>query len=445
MSPSLHLHRRFLNPPTSLPKQSMEADPITMPRFSILILAGEASGDYHAAALVREIKQRCPEIAVKGIGGEKLADAGMELLYHYRDINTVAFGDLEKLRNIVSAYFAMKRELRSGLHQLFIPVDFPDVNIRLCRHAKAAGVPVCYYISPQVWAWRRGRVRKIARRVDRMMTIFPFEKKHYAAAGLDADFVGHTMVRDQAGPRDREAALRDLGLGDFRYTVALLPGSRPAEIRRMLPAMCGAGAIFASEFPDARFVLPLAGEHLARLVTEIASDYGLPLHICSVPAARVMEAADCGLVTSGTATLQAALAGLPHAVVYKIHPFAWWLALRIIKPLLMDKDVHLAIANVLAIDAEDRGGPIKEIKDAGYSIPCQECGRQLFVPEILQNEATPENLAKWLVRFRNDPSLCLAMQRGFSEIRSMLLTSPGSPTAADIVLETLEKRRQLSE
>jgi len=176
----------------------MEGKNLTaMPKRSILLLAGEASGDYHAAALVRDLKDANPEIRVSGIGGDRLAAAGMELLHHYRDINTIGLSEgFSKIRNIVKAYQTMKRELRSGLHDLFIPVDFPDVNLRLCKLARDAGLPVYYYISPQVWAWRKGRIRKIAARVDRMMTIFPFEEKLYKDAGVKADFVGHTMAKD---------------------------------------------------------------------------------------------------------------------------------------------------------------------------------------------------------------------------------------------------------
>jgi len=405
-----------------------------MTHASILILAGEASGDYHAAALVRDIKQRSPHIRILGIGGEKLADAGMELLHHYREINMIGLsGGLATIRNIIAAYRTMKRELRSGRHHLFIPVDFPDVNMRLCRVARTAGLRVCYYISPQVWAWRRGRVRKLAKLVDRMMTIFPFEQELYREAGVDAYFVGHTMVRDIPEPIDRAAARKQLNIGDNEYVVALLPGSRPPEVRRMLPMMCEAAEIFAAQFSDTRFVLPLAGGHLEPLVRDIASNYQVNVKLIHGEAASVMAAADCGLVCSGTATLQAALTCMPHAVVYKVDPLTWWIGRRIV-----EEDVHLAIANMLAIEAEKQGGPIKEIQDAGFQIRCRECGRPLFVPELLQKSATPEELAQWLVSFRTNESLRRAMVRGFHQIRAMLAPPKNGPTAAEIVLGLLE-------
>ena len=331
-----------------------------MADYSILLLAGEASGDHHAAALVRQLKLLCPEVRVSGIGVDKLAAAGMELLHHYREINTIGLSEgLGKVRNIVSAYKKMKRELQSQRPAVFVPVDFPDVNLRLCRIARSAGVTVCYYISPQVWAWRRGRIRKIASRVDRMMTIFPFEEKLYRDAGVRADFVGHTMVGDIPGNPDRPHLRHEFGMPTACYAVALVPGSRPAEIRRMLPVMCDAARIHLEEFPDTEFALPLAGEHLRPLVNEIVSTHEIPVRVQSADAAIVMAACDSGLVTSGTATLQAALAGMPHAVVYKLDRFTWLLAIKVLKPLVMDKDLHVAIANVLAINLEKQGeGPL---------------------------------------------------------------------------------------
>jgi lipid-A-disaccharide synthase len=406
---------------------------------SVLILAGEASGDYHAAALIRQLKQLSPGIHVAGIGGDKLIQAEMELLHHYRDINTIGLSEgFRKVRNIYSAYLDMKKEIRSGKYDLFIPVDFPDVNLRLCRVAKKAGLPVYYYISPQIWAWRRGRIRKIAARVDRIMTIFPFEEQIYREAGVQANFVGHTMVQDIPDNQDRDLLRKQLGIQSSRPAVAIVPGSRPAEIGRILPIMCEAAQIYSTSYPDAQFVLPLAGPHLKTSVEAILSEYKVPVTVHSAEAATIMAACDCGLVTSGTATLQAALAEMPHAVVYVLDRFSWWLAIRILKPLVMDKDIHVAMANVLAIHRDKIGdGPIKRMLENGFNIACNECGRPLFVPELLQHHATPRNLAKWLERFTSDQSLRRATIEGFKEIRKMLIPPAGDITAAKMVLEAI--------
>lgn len=405
---------------------------------SILLLAGEASGDYHAAAMVRDLKQIRPDIRVTGIGGDKLAEAGMDLLFHYRDINTIALSEgLAKIRHIVRAYRTMKRELRNGRHHLFVPVDYPDVNLRLCRFAREAGVKVCYYISPQIWAWRKGRIRTIAARVDRMMTIFPFEEPLYRNARVKTDFVGHTMVRD-IRPADRGEAKAAFGFDPSVPVVALVPGSRSAEIRRVLPIMCEAAMIYSRSRSDAQFLLPLAGPHLGQMAQEILDRYDAPIRMVSSDAAAVMAACDSGLVTSGTATLQAALAGMPHVVVYKLDPLTWLFALKVVKPLLMDKDIHVAIANVLSISQEkNRNGPIQTMLAAGYRIPCQECGRPLFVPELLQDRVTAEAMADWLARLSSDQRLREAMSKGFSHIREMLSTSTDDRSPARIVLDCL--------
>lgn len=407
---------------------------------SILILAGEASGDYHAAAMVREIKSQKPFIRVLGIGGDALAEAGMELLHHYKDINTIGLSEgIGKLRNIKDAYLTMKRELKAGRHDLFIPVDFPDVNLMLCNVAKKNHVPVFYFISPQVWAWRKGRIKKIARRVDRMMTIFPFEEELYRSEGVRADFVGHTMARDIPPQINQSLVRSELGLAQDKQVISLVPGSRPAEVKRLLPIMCEASAKYLRDYPDTQFVLPLAGPHLENLVRSILAQYDLSVQVRSQAAAKCMAASDAGIVTSGTATLQAALANMPHAVVYKLGPMSWFLARRILKPLLMDQDIHVAIANVLALKAGDEKGPLSIMKEAGVEIKCLECGRRLFVPELLQGHASVDEVAKWLLRFRTDTKLVNVMKQGFRLLREMLTPPNNDISAARVVLECLSQ------
>ncbi|MGC8658338.1 MAG: lipid-A-disaccharide synthase, partial [Desulfomonilaceae bacterium] len=354
---------------------------------SILVLAGEASGDYHAAALVEDIRLRYPKVSFTGIGGERLQAAGMKLLMHYSEINTIGLsGGINKLKRVMLAYRRMKSELRSGKYDVFIPVDFPDVNIRLSAVAKRADVKVCYYISPQVWAWRKRRIYKIAAVVDRMMTIFPFEEKLYSSVGVRANFVGHTMVRDIPAEVDKLALRSQLGLSKKGWLVTLAPGSRGSEITRVLPSMCKAAALHLADYPDTHFVIPLAATHLKEQIHSTLAESGIEAEIMSEDAARIMMASDYGLVTSGTATLQAALSGMPHAVIYKMDRFSWFLAIKILMPLVMEPDIHVAIANMLCIkEGETSSNPIDVMIRKGYRIPCLGCGRPLLVPEILQH------------------------------------------------------------
>jgi lipid-A-disaccharide synthase len=407
---------------------------------SILLLAGEASGDYHAAALARDLKRLRPEIKITGIGGELLEDAGMELLAHYKDINAVGPREgLSKLRKILAVYNEIKARLKSGEYDLFIPVDYPDVNLRLARGAKRAGVKVCYFISPQVWAWRKGRIKQIRAHVDQMMTIFPFEAEFYRDLGINAKFVGHTMARDIEPEQDVESLRSELELDDRFYWVAIAPGSRPTEVKRILPRMIQAGKIFRNAYQDVRFAIPLAGEHLRPLITDILEAFSEEARIVSKPAAHLMAACRSALVTSGTATLQAALVGTPHAVVYILDPPSWFVAMRILRPLVMDKDLHVAIANVLSIyTRQTEINPIDIMEQARAGVKCMECQRPLLVPELLQGWASPEAMAEWLARFRTDPSLTRAMRAGFAQIREMLAPRGTSNVAAISVLEVLE-------
>ena len=406
----------------------------------LLVMAGEASGDYHLAALITGLRRVLPEMEVFGIGGDRLSSVGVHLFHHYKEINTIGLsGGFSKLRKVMDAYRTMKKELASGNYDLFIPVDFPDVNIRLCKFAKKSRTKVCYYISPQVWAWRKGRIFKIKDRVDTMMTIFPFEEKLYRKIGVNAHFVGHTLVRESEMTHDRVQTRRELGLDSDSRLVMLAPGSRSSEIERTLPLMLEAAKKHSSLHPETKYVLPVAGHHLLGLIRKLTSESELQIIISQGDVSSLMAASDYGLVCSGTATLQAALAGLPHAVVYLMDSFSWFLATRILKPLLMDPDLHVAIANVLSIKMEQDGirGPISTISKAGYSIRCDECGRSLFVPELLQDHAGHEELCHWLNKFRQEEKLCLAMKQGFQQIRHYLIQSDESKYAEKIVYDML--------
>jgi lipid-A-disaccharide synthase len=403
------------------------------------MLAGEASGDYHGAALVKDLKALRPELGITGVGGELMEAAGMELISHYRDINAVGPREgLSKFGQILRVYNLIKERIRSNEHSLFIPIDYPDVNLRLAKVASKANMPVLYFISPQVWAWRKGRLRQIRERVDLMMTIFPFEAQFYAKHGVNAQFVGHTMVRDFGPEQDMGDVKKSMGLDEEHYWVTIAPGSRPTEVKRMLPRMCKAAILFKNAYRDAAFVIPLAGEHLRPLVEEILRLEGAEMKLVSEHAAKVMASCESALVTSGTATLQAALVGTPHAVAYALDPPSWFVAMRILRPLVMDKDLHVAIANVLSIYTDQAQiNPIDIMKEAKAGVKCLECGRPLLVPELLQHWATPENMADWLARFRVDPSLRVAMTKAFAALRQMLET-PEDTGAAHCALARLD-------
>ncbi|MDP7113596.1 MAG: lipid-A-disaccharide synthase, partial [Myxococcota bacterium] len=301
----------------------------------ILICAGEESGDLLAAELLRELG---PVDAV-GIGGDALAAAGVELRVHARELAVVGLAEVvQGLPRYLSALREVRRLLDRGDIDLVLLVDFPDFNLRVASHATAAGIPVVYYVSPQVWAWRRGRLRSMARRVDRMLTLLPFEPPLYSAEGVKVTHVGHPLV-DRVAPHRRPAEPPG-------PVVALLPGSRTGEVRsHWVPFLETARRVLEAA-PDTRFVTVRAST-IDPALLPVPDD--LPLEVVDGPAAPVLARARCALVASGTATLEAALCGTPHAVAYRVNPLTYALGRLLVRGV-----DHIALSNLVAAD---RGNP----------------------------------------------------------------------------------------
>jgi lipid-A-disaccharide synthase len=294
---------------------------------------------------------------------------------------------------------------------LVILVDFPDFNFWVARLAKYYRVPVMYYISPQVWAWRTYRVRTIARLVDRMVVIFPFEAEFYRERGVSAVYVGHPLMETLPPLPPRRALLEKWGLDPRRFTLALLPGSRASEIERHLPTMLQAAALIKQAIPETQFVLPLASTAPGDLVTESAAEFGdLGLKIIPGQSYAALTAAHLAVVASGTATVEAALAATPTIIVYRLSPLTFAVGRLLIRV------EHVGMANLLA-------------------------GERLF-PELLQHFFTPASLAREvlsLVRYQNRLQ---GIQQGLVRIIERLGASGASPRAAQAALEVMEGKRK---
>ncbi|MEJ2720005.1 MAG: lipid-A-disaccharide synthase [bacterium] len=272
---------------------------------TILITCGEVSGDMHAANLVTEIRRRFPGARVLALGGERLAGAGAEVLYRIEDYAIIGFsGVLTKLPKLLRLERNLKRVLDRGV-DLFIPVDYPGLNLRLAAHAKKSGIPVLYYISPQVWAWGGGRVEKLSQVVDRMAVILPFEEAFFKEHGIPAEFVGHPLVEDGDLPPPVDQDARD--------GVGLLPGSRTSEVRRILPIFLSAARAIREHEPDVRFTIGRS-----------------PVDIDGVTK-DVMATSQLLLVASGTATLQGALFETPLIISYRLSAFNYLIARRLVR------------------------------------------------------------------------------------------------------------------
>lgn len=377
------------------------------PRF--LLVAGEASGDIHGASLVRQLKKHLPGSTFSGIGGEAMAEAGVEILYGYEELAVMGFSDvLPKLAHILSILSGLKKHMRQTHPDVVILIDFPDFNFRVGKAAKKMGLKVLYYISPQLWAWRQGRAKTLAKFSDHLACVFPFEQDFYQkiAPDMQVTFVGHPFL-DRPPDTQADEPLPFEGSGPV---VGLLPGSRVAEVERLLPLLLEAATIMQSQAPDLRFVMPIAPglsrEKLAPYMGGAPED----LLILQGQAERVMRQADLLLITSGTATLQAALAGAPMVVVYKTGGFNFWLASSLVK---VD---HIAMPNLI-YDGD-------------------------LLPELVQDDATAQTVAAEGMNILNDSARRQAMIQGLDEVRQKLGGPGANARTAELVMQLMEESRK---
>ena len=373
----------------------------------ILLVTGEASGDHHGALVVKALRRMLPEIQIAGIGGQELAAAGMELLYHVRDLSVVGLLEiLPRAGNILTAYRLLKKRL-SGPDKpdLLVLIDYPDFNLRIAAIAKKNNVPVLYYISPQIWAWRQGRAKKIARLVDIMGVIFPFEVPFYEKVGLDARFVGHPLLDHEIQVGDRQEAMKRFNLTGASPVIGLLPGSRPSEIDRLIEPMLDAAVLIKQKFPEAGFIIPVAQGISSGHVQAMVRQRNLTATVVEDSFHKVLDVCDLVLVASGTATLQTALMGKPMIILYKVSPLTYLVGR------IMIRVPWIGLANIVA-------------------------GRQV-VPELIQHDASPRRIASEACAILSDPVRMAAMREGLSGIRAALGQPGGSQRVAEIIVEKL--------
>jgi lipid-A-disaccharide synthase len=341
--------------------------------LKILLSAGEASGDRLGAGLVRAIRARRPDADVLGMGGAEMAAAGVRIVARAEEVAVMGLVEvLSHLPAIRRAMSDLEQALEMEKPDLFVPVDFPEFNLKLAARAKRAGVPVVYFVSPLVWDWRRGRVRKIRSLVRRVLVLFPFEAAFYEKAGVPVTFVGHPAVEATTDPPPKAEVLRLAGVPPDRRVVALLPGSRVGEVRRLLPRMLGAARRLRADRPDLDLVIPRASTIPPELIQGIVDRSGVErVRVVTAPYPEILTACDAGAVASGTATLDAALAELPMVVVYRVHASSSLLARLLVRV--------------------DR-----------FSLPNLVAG-ETIVPELFQGAATEEAIAAALAAYLDSP------------------------------------------
>jgi lipid-A-disaccharide synthase len=377
----------------------------------VLLVAGEASGDLHGADLLAALRTHRPDVQVFGIGGERLREAGMETVVDSGEVATVGVTEVVRTgRTLLRAYRILARRLRQDPPDLCVLIDFPDFNLRLAHVAKRAGVPVLYYIGPQVWAWRRGRVRKIARRVDRLAVVFPFEPELYTERLAAVEFVGHPLLDRVHRTRSREDTLRAHGLDPARRTVVLLPGSRPNEIDAMLARLLEAVRLL-DPTGEAQFPLALAHTLSRSEIEARVRAAGVDVPVIAGDTYNLVGAADLALVCSGTATLECALLECPMVIVYRLAGLSYAVARLLVRGVR-----YVGMPNIVA-------------------------GREV-VPELLQGRATPANIAAAARAILDDPARHAAIVEDLRDVRRRLGRGGAAGRAAAMALEMLQARGQ---
>jgi lipid-A-disaccharide synthase len=380
-------------------------------RLRVMISCGEPSGDLYAGALAAEILKLEPGAAITGFGGERLRAAGASLVRDFGGVSVT--GLTEALRVIPRSwqnYRALIHAAEAHRPDVFVPIDFPDFNFFVARALHKRGVPIVYYISPQLWAWRRGRLKTMRRVADRVLVIFPFEQAFYDEAGVPATFVGHPLLELAPRPMPRDAFLRGHGLDPTRPVVAMLPGSRRNELRTILPDLVRTAGIIADRRPDAQFLIARAPHLDDGLFGPLAQ---WPAHAAAPVVVEgatdgVLASADVAVVASGTVTVQAALHGCPIVVVYRVAPLTYALG----KPLL-HVDTY-AMVNLVA-------------------------GRRV-VPELIQDAFTPAAAAAEALRVLLDREYAARVRNDLADVRAKLGTAGASRRAAEAVIEVARTR-----
>jgi lipid-A-disaccharide synthase len=371
----------------------------------VMISCGEPSGDLYAGALAAEILREEPSASIVGFGGDRLAAAGATLIENFSGLSVT--GLLEVVRLLPRTYATYRRlvaDAEATRPDVFVAVDFPDFNFTLARALKKRGIPIVYYISPQLWAWRAGRMQTMKRIADRVLVIFPFEEQIYRDAGVPVEWVGHPLLDVAPPSHSREGFLRDAGLDPSRPVLALLPGSRRNELRMILPDLAAAAARIRHAVPAVQFLIPraphLGGDLFAPLRPLVDAAAAT---IVNGRADDVLASADAAVVASGTVTVQAALHECPMIVVYRLSALTY----RLGKP-FVHVDTY-AMANLVA-------------------------GKRI-VPELIQDAFTPEAVAREAVRMLTDTSYADGIRRELHAVKGKLGDRGASRRAAHAVLE----------
>lgn len=375
---------------------------------NILIVAGEASGDLHAADLINEIKKINAEIQFFGLGGEKMQEQGVDLSFNMTELAVVGlFEVLRNLNKFKKIFHDLLRKVDAKKPDLAILVDYPGFNLRLAEELKKRNIPIIYYISPQVWAWGGGRIKTIKKLVDRMIVFFKFEEDLYKTRGIPVSFVGHPLIEHVKTTTSKEEMLRKFNIPDSQFTIALLPGSREKEVKNMLPIMLDTATLLYRELPGVKFLILRPPTVKEELFNHLLAGYRLPVYTLHNMTYDGLAASDFAVVTSGTATLETAILGIPMVIIYKVSFLSWFCLRMIIKV------PFIGMVNIIA--------------------------KQCIVPEFIQYHARPKRIASFIKNVLTNQAALDKIKKLLLDIKTHLGEKQATNRAAHVILEELER------
>jgi lipid-A-disaccharide synthase len=374
--------------------------------LTVFFSAGESSGDQHAANMFLELKKYQPNIKGVGMGGVKMEQAGIDIRYDSSAIAVIGVVEVIKhYAEILRALKSMQQLLLTERPDLLVCVDYKEFNFKLARFAKQNGIKVLFYVSPQVWAWRPGRVKEYGAVIDMMAVIFPFETAYYVAEKVPVCYVGHPSV-DKVHPHNsKENDLRTFGLGKAKSIIGILPGSRQNEIERMLPVMLAAAHKLQNSFPGIHFLLPQADSIPDTLLADHLRSARLMITVIKHKPYDVIQCCDAIMTTSGTASLEIALLGVPMVIAYKLSPLTYWLGRWLVKT------PYIGLPNIML--------------------------GKLVVKELIQHEASAENLALEISKILTDKAHAEQIRQDLLQVKQQLGKGGGSKTMALLALKML--------
>ena len=373
---------------------------------NVLIVAGEASGDAHGARLVSAVKEKDPSINFYGVGGSDMRAAGVDVDTDASELAVVGIWEVIAHRKVIFAVLNdLKERLRTSPPDLLLLIDYAEFNLKLAEYAKSIGVKVLFYISPQVWAWRQGRVNKIRNSVDMMAVIFNFEKEFFLKHNVPAKYVGHPLSHNVKPSIEKQEFLQQNDINTSHKVVGLFPGSRKSEIKRLLPIILESAKLLNQKDPGIEFLLPLASTLSQQDLAQYLNESTLNIHVIKDNAFNVMNACDAIVTVSGTVTLEIALIGTPLIIINRVS----WLTYLIVKNMI--KIPYIGLCNIVA--------------------------NKLIAPEFIQKDATPEKIAKALFELINDEDKNKETRKKLGLIHQLLIDAPVDISISDLTLEML--------